>query len=86
MSAVHYAGLMITTLPEQASTLEKLQKGDITGFVEEVRPCLAFGSPTSAARLHASHLNFLLHTATGMSCLHMPQAVGRLCLLFPVGE
>ena len=47
MGAVHCAVLMSKPVAAQASTLEKLQKGDVTGFVEEVRPCLVLMSPNS---------------------------------------
>ena len=56
MGAVHCAVLMMKSVAAQASTLEKLQKGDVSGFVEEVRPSSAFISPASAAGLHACHL------------------------------
>ena len=47
---------MIKLMAAQATNLEKLQKGDISGFVEEVQPCLAFisGSPASIACMHAN--------------------------------
>ena len=54
--AVHCAALMIECMAAQASTLEKLQKGDVSGFVEEVRPYLAYISPTPLACLHACRL------------------------------
>ena len=49
--------LMIEYVAAQAINLEKLQKGDISGFVEEVRACSAFitGSPTHLDCLHACH-------------------------------
>ena len=75
---------MIKPVSAQASTLEKLQKGDVSGFVEEVRPCLAVSSPTSMhACMHAIP-KCLLHTDIGMFCLHVPPAVGRNCLSFHV--
>ena len=48
---------MTNPVAAQASTLEKLQKGDISGFVEEVSLCQVFISPTSMqACMHACHL------------------------------
>ena len=45
---------MMHSVTAQANTLEKLQKGDVTGFVEEVRPCLVLMSPNSMhACMHA---------------------------------
>ena len=47
--------LFMNSVAAHATNREELQRGDIGGFVEEVKPCLAFttGSSTSIVCMHA---------------------------------